>query len=232
MLLEEEPAVEESEMASELIGLIVSESADLGRMVEDLLTTARLDAGALHYTFEDVQLVDEVAEVVEPMIRAGMSIEVDCASGMVRADRLRFRQVLRNLLSNARKYGGPNVRVHGVLESNAFVCAVVDDGEGIPVELEARLFERFIHQGQQTAVKESVGLGLSIVRSLIEGMGGNVYYERNEGETAFVIVLPLATGSPAETEIAVSPRRKRDDAPDPKQVEVMAADELSALVDT
>ncbi len=230
MLLEEEPEIKESEMASELIGLIVSESADLGRMVEDLLTTARLDAGALHYTFEDVQVLDEITEVVEPMRKAGMSIEVECEPGMVRADRLRFRQVLRNLLSNARKYGGPNIRIHGVLENAAFVCAVVDDGPGIPVELEARLFERFIHQGQQTAVKESVGLGLSIVRSLIEGMGGNVYYEREEDETAFVIVLPLATGAPAETQVAVSPRRQAEQ-PSNSRVSVMAADELHSLAE-
>jgi signal transduction histidine kinase len=208
MLLEEEPVIKESEMASELIGLVVSESADLGRMVEDLLTTARLDAGALHYTFEDIQVLDEVAEVVEPMRRSGMTIEIDCEPGMVRADRLRFRQVLRNLLSNARKYGGPNVRIHGVLEKAAFVCAVVDDGAGIPDELEERLFQRFIHQGQQTAVKESVGLGLSIVRSLIEGMGGDVYYEREADESAFVVVLPLATGAPVETQVAISPHRQ------------------------
>jgi signal transduction histidine kinase len=211
--------------------LIVSESADLGRMVEDLLTTARLDAGALHYTFEDISVLDEVTEVVEPMRRAGMSIEVECEPGMVRADRLRFRQVLRNLLSNARKYGGPNVRIHGVLENAAFVCAVVDDGVGIPDELESRLFERFIHQGQQTAVKESVGLGLSIVRSLIEGMGGNVYYEREDDETAFVIVLPLATGAPAETQVAVSPRRQAEQ-PANGRAGVMASDELHSLADS
>jgi K+-sensing histidine kinase KdpD len=118
-----------------------------------------------------------------------------------------------------------------VLESNAFVCAVVDDGEGIPVELEARLFERFIHQGQQTAVKESVGLGLSIVRSLIEGMGGNVYYEREDDETAFVIVLPLATGAPAETQVAVSPRRQAEQ-PSNGRVSAMATDELHSLAET
>jgi signal transduction histidine kinase len=230
MLLEEDPAVSESEMASELIGLIVSESADLGRMVEDLLTTARLDAGALHYTFEDVEVLDEVTEVVGPMRRAGMSIEVECETGMVRADRLRFRQVLRNLLSNARKYGGPNVVIRGKLEPNAFVCAVVDDGEGIPEELEVRLFQRFIHQGHQTAVKESVGLGLSIVRSLIEGMGGNVYYERNEGETAFVIVLPLATGAPAETQLATPPRR-RVETVSQSGLEVAVGSELSSVID-
>ena len=73
-------------------------------------------------------------------------------------------------------------------------------------------------------------MGLSIVRSLIEGMGGNVYYEREEDETAFVIVLPLATGDPAETQIAISPRRQAE--PERKPVEVMASDELSALVET
>lgn len=232
MLLEEEPAIKQSEMAAELIGLIVSESADLGRMVEDLLTTARLDAGALHYTFEDIQILDEVAEVIEPMRRAGMSIDVDCEPGMIRCDRLRFRQVLRNLLSNARKYGGPNVRVSGVLESHSYVCAVLDDGQGIPTELEDRLFERFIHQGQQTAVKESVGLGLSIVRSLIEGMGGTVYYERELEETAFVIVLPLATGAPVETQVAVSPHRQQGSAElQQGPGEAMAATELQGLAE-
>jgi len=227
MLLQEEPEIKESEVAAELIDLIVSESADLGRMVEDLLTTARLDAGALHYTFEDIQILDEITEVVEPMRRSGMEIVVDCEPGMVRADRLRFRQVLRNLLSNARKYGGPNVRMHGVLESAAFVCAVVDDGAGIPAELEERLFERFIHQGQQTAVKESVGLGLSIVRSLIEGMGGSVYYEREDDETAFVIVLPLATGAPTETQVAASPHRRPAQQSPPRLAGAVAAEALA-----
>ena len=118
------------------------------------------------------------------------------------------------------------------MENAAFVCAVVDDGSGIPVELEARLFERFIHQGQQTAVKESVGLGLSIVRSLIEGMGGNVYYEREDDETAFVIVLPLATGAPAETQVAVSPRHQTDVAPPKERVGVMASSERQRLAGT
>jgi signal transduction histidine kinase len=225
MLLEEEPVIRDAEMASELIGLIVTESADLGRMVEDLLTTARLDAGALHYTFEDIQVLDEVAEVIEPMRRSGMEIQVHCEAGMVRADRLRFRQVLRNLLSNAKKYGGPNVRVHGVLENKAYVCAVVDDGEGVPAELETRLFQRFIHQGQETAVKESVGLGLSIVRSLIEGMGGEIYYEREDDETAFVMVLPLATGAPTVTQVAAAPQNEYQP---PDRVPALAAREAGA----
>ena len=69
---------------------------------------------------------------------------------------------------------------------------MVDDGEGVPEELEHRLFERFIHQGHQTATKDSVGLGLSIVHALAQGMGGSVSYQRIDGETHFTLRLPLA----------------------------------------
>ncbi len=196
LLLEEDPAFAESETAPELLDMIISESADLSRMVEDLLTTARLDAGALHYTFETVEVTDEVDEVVGPMLRAGLSIAVDCEGGIVRADRLRLRQVLRNLLSNARKYGGPNIRIEGRVEEGKYVCAVVDDGEGIPSDLEDRLFQRYIHQGHQPLVLGSVGLGLSIVRALAEGMGGAVSYERADGLTRFVFALPLVAVAP------------------------------------
>ncbi len=199
LMLEEDPVFRESETAPELLDMIISEAADLSRMVEDLLTTARLDAGALHYTFENVEVLGEVDEVVGPMLRAGLHIGLDCESGIVRADRLRFRQVLRNLLSNARKYGGPDIRVEGHVEEGKYVCSVADNGEGIPEDLEGRLFQRYIHQGHQPLVLGSVGLGLSIVRALAEGQGGAVHYERRDGWTRFLVTLPLvAVVEPAE----------------------------------
>ena len=127
-------------------------------------------------------------------------ITAQCDPGLVRADRLRFRQVIRNLISNARKYGGPNIRIRGRIEGRTYVCSVIDDGAGIPEELESRLFERFIHQGHQTATKDSVGLGLSIVHALAQGMGGSVRYERIDGETHFLLRLPLANESPTNPE--------------------------------
>ncbi len=72
------------------------------------------------------------------------------------------------------------------------MCSVIDDGPGVPTEIEHRLFERFIHQGHQTATKDSVGLGLSIVHALAQGMGGSISYERIDGETYFTLRLPLA----------------------------------------
>lgn len=192
VLLSENEAVAAEPAAAELLSIIISESDDLARMVEDLLTTARLDAGALHFVFEDVDVELEMPETIDPIVRSGASIDIRIEPGIVRTDRLRFRQLLRNLLSNAKKYGGDNLRVEGRVEGRTYVCSVIDDGPGVPKELEDRLFQRFIHQGHQTATKDSVGLGLSIVHALAQGMGGSITYDRVDGETHFTIRVPLA----------------------------------------
>jgi signal transduction histidine kinase len=204
MLLADDPTIKGSEIASELIGLIITESSDLGRMVEDLLTTARLDAGALQYTFGDINIVDEIQEAAASLIHAGMNITIDAEPALVRVDQLRLRQVIRNLLSNAKKYGGPDVRVFGSAERSFYTCAVIDNGDGIPEEIEDQIFERFIHKGHRTATAQSVGLGLSIVRSLVEGMGGSIVYRREFEETAFVITFPIVVGSQRRAQSAIS----------------------------
>lgn len=191
MLLEEHPAIAEDESSHELLQLIVSESLDLARMVDDLLTSARLDVGALSYSFEDVEISSELREITESMHRVGMTVQVDCDPAHVRADRVRLRQVFRNLLSNASRYGGANVRVEGRKDQKTYVCSVVDDGEGVSGQIAEQLFQKFAHKGRDTAQPGSVGLGLSIVQALTQGMGGSVRYERNGNETHFIVRLPL-----------------------------------------
>ncbi|MDH3607516.1 MAG: ATP-binding protein, partial [Acidimicrobiia bacterium] len=119
--------------------------------------------------------------------------------------RLRFRQLLKNLLSNARKYGGPQIRIEGRIDRRTYVCSVVDNGEGIPEELVEKLFKRFIHQGHQTATKDSVGLGLSIVHALAHGMGGSVGHQRINGETYFSLRLPLSDAHVATDHSTMQP---------------------------
>jgi signal transduction histidine kinase len=206
-LLEEDEAVRQSPAALEMLGLVISEAHDLNRMVDDLLTTARLDAGALHYQFENLPVVPEVIdEVVEPLRRAGIVVEVDCAPALVRSDRLRLRQVVRNMLSNAGKYGGPHIRLLGGGVDGWYEIRVEDDGEGIPPELEARLFQRFLHRGGMPLALGAVGLGLSIVRALAEGMGGAVWYERRKGWTCFVVRVPLAAAAETPHHLEPFPR--------------------------
>ena len=195
MLLEEDEAIRESDLATELVSVIIGESHDLERMVEDLLTTARLDAGALQFTFSDVSVCNEVNEAAASMMRAGLDVTVDTKPASIRADQLRFRQIVRNLLSNAKKYGGPEVKVEGRVEGRTYRVSVSDSGEGLDPEVAANAFQRFVHRGRQTATKDSVGLGLSIVKSLAEGMGGSVSYRHESGWTTFDVRLPLSAAS-------------------------------------
>jgi signal transduction histidine kinase len=194
-LLREEPNMPVT--ADEMIDIINSEATDLNRMVEDLLTTARLAAGQLRYEPEHVATGGEVEKIVGPFQRNGASIVTAVEPAVVNVDRLRQQQVVRNLISNATKYGGPHIKLTGRTEGQWYVWTVADDGDGVPPELEERLFQRFIHQHSfQQAVAGGVGLGLSIVKSLAEGMGGAVSYEKTPEEVRFIVRVPLAAEQP------------------------------------
>lgn len=198
-LLREEPGMPMT--ADEMIDIINSEATDLTRMVEDLLTTARLAAGQLRFEPEHVETEGEVEKIVGPFRRNGADVTADVEPAIVNVDRLRQQQVVRNLISNATKYGGPHISLRGRVDGQWYVWTIADDGEGVPAELEERLFQRFIHQHSfQQAVAGGVGLGLSIVKSLAEGMGGSVSYEKTPQEVRFIIRVPLAIDQPDITE--------------------------------
>jgi len=194
-LLREEPGMPIP--AEEMIDIINSEATDLNRMVEDLLTTARLAAGQLRFEPEHVETEGEVDKIVGPFQRNGADVSADVEDAVVNVDRLRQQQVVRNLISNATKYGGPHIRLRGRVDGQWYVWTVADDGDGVPAELEERLFQRFIHQHSfQQAVAGGVGLGLSIVKSLAEGMGGSVSYEKTPDEVRFIVRVPMAAEQP------------------------------------
>jgi signal transduction histidine kinase len=188
-----EEGLVDPEMAMELINLINGESAELSRMVEDLLTAARLDANVLNFKFEAVSVADEVGTVTAPMVRGGAQLQVDLPRVMIWADQMRFRQVIRNLVSNAIKHGGEHVKISGRSEGSRFLLTVADDGSGVPEEIEGRIFERFVHEGSEPLLTGSVGLGLAIARMLTDEMDGQLTYERVDGETRFVLSILRAT---------------------------------------
>jgi len=190
LLIEEDP--DSSEATREFAAIISTEAADLTRMVEDLLTTARLESGALTFHAEDVVTDEEAIEVLGPFNRSRTAVVADVAPAVVRVDRLRQRQILRNLVSNALKYGGSEVEVVGTKDTKTYEWVVRDNGDGIPEELAPNLFQRFVHRGTTVVVPGGVGLGLSIVRALAEGMDGSVSYRRRDGWTEFIVRVPLA----------------------------------------
>jgi signal transduction histidine kinase len=194
-------------IARELLGLIVNQAGELERMVDDLLTTARVNADALSFKLDSIDLIPEVEEVIPSFERNHRPIRVSIESTPVAADPLRLRQILRNLLANARKHGGEHVELWGHSVDGRYELTVVDDGPGVPDHLLDALFERFMHAASTPLVAGSVGLGLHIARALAQGMGGNIEYQRINQRTHFVLTLdlaPTAAMSRAGQEVAVA----------------------------
>lgn len=185
----EELGEADPETSHELNGLIIEQSADLTRMVEDLLASAQSDAGRLVFTLSPIPVAREVAAVVREFSRAERRVQVEVAEHVVVADPGRLRQLLRNLVSNAVRHGGPTVSIRGSARADGYLLEVIDDGPGVPDEVAPRLFERFVHQGDRPLTTGSVGLGLAISRVLAEGMGGTIAYRRTGGNTVFSVVL-------------------------------------------
>jgi signal transduction histidine kinase len=176
----------------EVVRLIVDQSAELSRMVDDLLTAARADANALTINLIDASIQSEVDEVVRFVELMRTEVEVFCQDAMVVIDPERFRQVLRNLLVNARKHGGSKIKVRGIVKDSKYICTVIDDGAGVPTHVQERLFSRFVHTGEAPVIMGSVGLGLAIVQELCRLMHCEVSYRRVKGETWFSVTMPLA----------------------------------------
>jgi signal transduction histidine kinase len=187
-----EGGTDDEETTTELVNLIRAETDELSRMVEDLLTAARADAGALAYHLEEFSVANAVDNAIAALVRSGQRIDVTVMDAFIHADDFRFRQIIRNLISNSRKYGAEPIGLRGVVLGDRYHLTVYDHGEGVPVHVQERLFQRFVHQGHQPLLKGSVGLGLSIVRTLAQGMNGDVSYERVGDETRFIVSVPLA----------------------------------------
>src|SRR5690606_1623973 len=102
-------------------------------------------------------------------------------SGTVFADRGRLTQVIRNLLVNAVRYGGPRVTIDTVERDGMVDIVVSDDGAGVPEEFTTAVFDRYFALPRESAAMPSMGLGLYVSRRLAEVMGGSLTYERADG---------------------------------------------------
>ena len=184
--------IEDPNERDDLTRLIYGESGELVRMVEDLLTAARLTGGDLAYKLESVVVGEETEEVAEVFGRMGVDVTVAVDGGFLRADRLRFRQIVRNLLSNAARYGGEDIEVRGRLRGSVYELVVADNGAGVPPDALDSVFERFSQYEDASLARGGLGLGLSIVHTLLDDMGGSIRYERADGWSKFIVELPGA----------------------------------------
>ncbi len=181
-------------LSAEMTGMIVGEAAELSRMVDDLLAAAKADTDGLEFHMRPVEVADQVEAVLAPMRRRERKVEVSIEPATVWTDHLRLRHVIRNLLSNAFRHGGEEVLVFGRRGDGTYQLVVADDGPGLPEHDLERFTRRFLHEGQQPLLTGSVGLGLSVARTMAEQMGAELVYEHLDGTTMFAVRLPLADG--------------------------------------
>ena len=159
---------------------------ELDELVEEVLLASRLDARS------DMQpeLVDLLGLLVEEAARVGA--EAGGEDVQVLGEERLLRRALRNLLENARRYGGDEVSADvGTLPDGRIEISIRDRGPGVPAEFRERIFEPFYRLPGHAERAGGVGLGLSLVRQIAERHGGRVRCEGREGGgTCFVITLP------------------------------------------
>ena len=197
----------------EMVDLIEASGVTLERLVSDVLDVSKIEAGRLEIEARAFDLRAETADLVEVYRRRaadkGLSFEVEYgvrAHGDFLGDSVRLKQVLGNLLSNAVKFtaeGGISLRVHvheaaTADEAIRLVAEVRDTGVGFDASFADGLFQRFSQaDGTITRRFGGSGLGLSITRSLVELMGGEITAESEAGKgSTFRIDLPLARYRP------------------------------------
>lgn len=197
------------EEVDEFLTIMRGETEHLADLVEDILVIPRLEAGYLRLHPVDLDVVAETADAAELILEGRREYEVSLTGPvMVTVDRVRLKQILRNLLGNALKYGGDQVLIEGRhYNPTEYLVVVSDNGPGVADEDQDRIFEHFEQLSKGDArLEQGVGLGLPIARKLARAMGGELWYEaRFPVGSHFCFTLPLAaserqgaSGSPTE----------------------------------
>lgn len=198
MLLDDE-AADEAE-AKEFLGVIAAETTRLGRLIENILNLSRLESGLIQANKTDLavtEILRDVGDVMTPQaVQKNIRIEADLAPVFFRVngDRDMLYQAVLNVVSNAVKYTpeGGRVRISTYLDDGSVVVDVADTGYGIPPEDIGRVFEKFYRSQHSAKAAGGTGLGLSLVKHVVETIhGGRVALESQVGKgSVFRIFLP------------------------------------------
>ncbi len=189
-----------NEKQREYTGYIMSSSAALLAIVNDILDLTTIDAGIMELELGQVDIVSTVAAVVDELhdrlteARIQLVVNLDPEIGGFVADRNRVRQILSNLLSNAIAFSpeGGRVAIGAKKTEEAVEFTVSDEGPGIPADFIGSVFDRFASMPRGSG-RGGVGLGLAIVKSFVDLHGGGVTIASEEGSGARVTVrLPTA----------------------------------------
>jgi signal transduction histidine kinase len=164
---------------------VAEQAVDMSAIVEDLLTAAKADQGQLSIEAATTDL-SEIAASVVGQLRLDSPVQGEAVAW---ADPGRTRQVIRNLVVNATRYGGSKVELIAGANGSMVWLDVTDDGQGVTPEQEKALFSPFAAHDRRA---DSHGLGLALSRQLAVLMGGDLTYLRSNNRTVFRFTLPKA----------------------------------------
>jgi len=204
-----------SAVGAEARAIIARQTRNLSHMMGDLLDVGRVIAGKILLTRQPVNVAAVVRRVEETLAITGEGrnhdVQLDIADAWVDGDAVRIEQVVTNLLTNAIKYTpeGRHIRVSVGLEQDTAVLQVQDEGMGIPSALLPHIFDLFV-QGQRTLDRRAggLGIGLTLVRRLVELHGGSVAVQSSDAGSCFTVQLP-AVPAPTRRQGDVQPPSRR-----------------------
>lgn len=177
--------------ATDFAEIVAGQAKEMVAIIDDLLVAARSEANLVNVLSERVDLGVELHAVVSALPAASRDrITLPDTDAQVVGDHLRVRQVLRNLLTNAVKYGGPNIWVEISGEAHVAWLLVIDDGTGIPEDSVDHLYEPYFHGAGDPNQPATLGLGLTVSRFLARLMGGDLDLVPHHRGTCFQVSLP------------------------------------------
>jgi len=182
------------------LAIVGDETQRLERLLGDLLDLARLEGGGGTLRFDAIPVAQLFDRVVARHERAGadasvtMRVSIDQGAETVRGDRDRLEQALQNLAANAIRYApqGTSVRLASTPAAGGVALSVEDQGAGIAADQQPHVFDRFYKTDPSRAFDTAggSGLGLSIVKAIVERHGGTISVSSRPGRTVFEMVLP------------------------------------------
>lgn len=188
----------DDDLMQEVIDVALSGVNRMQRLLDDLLHLERIESGYVFNmdTIDITELIYEAVAQIRPLADARqqqLNITIQNGLGTIDADAHWISRALTNYLSNANKYSpnGSTITLNAFQKAGFVHIEVSDNGRGIPLEVQQRLFERFYRVKETASQERGSGLGLAIVKSVVEAHGGGVYINSRVGEgSTFGMALP------------------------------------------
>lgn len=208
-MLRQPNMIQEEDKRAEAFELIISATRRMMTLIKNLLDINKIEQGNLSLTIVDIDIASKAKIMIDSCQTQAekKNIRIECSTpdeAYIRADAVALSQIIDNLLSNALKFsphgGFVRVRVeksdtNGAGNSSAYIFSVQDEGQGLTEEDKTKLFGKFARlSAQPTGGEHSTGLGLSIVKRMVDAMQGRVWCESEAGKGAtFFVELPAAS---------------------------------------